>query len=331
MAVFTPISGSEMSALLSRYDIGELVSLREVGQGIENSNYFLTTTALNEPESTPAAHQQWVVTVYETLTASEVPFFLGVTSALASAGLLVPAAVADTTGCFLQNLKDKPLAIFPRFAGDWLRTPSRESRVAVADFIARMHQVAIPQALQRAQPRNFCWMRAQQLKLENKVPEAELKLIANALQLLEAANDQFTACPTGIVHGDMFRDNVLFAEGRLSGVIDFYHACEDIKLFDLAVATNDWCAEPSGEIRWDDAAEMLAVYRQQRPLLSQEEALWGHVMMLAALRFWLSRLVSRHHKGYQSEATQGDITKDPDEFKRKICCIADHFGFRLGN
>lgn len=330
MAVFTTISESEMNALLSRYDIGDLVSLREVGQGIENSNYFLTTTVPKAQESN-VANQQWVVTVYETLAAPEIPFFLGVTATLADAGLPVPAAVADMSGHYLQTLKSKPLAIFPRFAGDWRRAPTKENRAAVADFIATMHQVALPVTLQRQQPRDFRWMRAQQQKLQNKASADDLKLIAAAMQLLEAADGDLKACPRGIVHGDLFRDNVLFAEERLSGVIDFYHACEDLKLFDLAVAVNDWCAEPSGEIRWDSAEAMLAVYRQQRPLELQEETLWGHILLLAALRFWLSRLVSRHHKSYQSEATQGDITKDPDEFKRKVCSIAAYFGFSLNH
>lgn len=318
MAVFTRISDAEMAALLSHYDIGALVSLKEVGQGIENSNYFLTTS-----------QREWVVTVYETLSASELPFFLEITSTLASAGLPVPAAIADSGQRLVHVVANKPVAIFPRFRGDWLRSPDIESCYVVADFVAKMHSVAMPAMLHRPQSRDTPWMDEQHLCLKGLAPLQDLALIEKVLQVLSSVSVELAQCPTCIVHGDLFRDNILFDQGSISGVIDFYHACEDLRLFDLAVAINDWCATDLGDIQWEMARGMLKRYSQVHPLTPIEKSLWGHVMLLAAARFWLSRLVSRYQKGYQSEASQGDITKDPDELRRKILSIAAEFGFNL--
>jgi homoserine kinase type II len=322
MAVFTQITDSEMTSILAAYDIGQLSTLREVGQGIENSNYFLTTRYPPDPAGN-TEEREWVVTIYETLSEADLPFFFGVTSTLSRSGLPVPAAVVARNQNCLQQVKGKPLAIFPRFPGDWLRHPDLESCLAVADLVASLHSVSMPPSLHREQTRNRRWMQAQQQLLQQTAPSADVGLITRVLSVLDEADADLSGCPRCIVHGDLFRDNILFHEGEISGVIDFYHACEDLRLFDLAVAVNDWCAEDSGVINWPCADEMLARYILQHPLTPIEQHRWGHIMLLAAFRFWLSRLVSRYQKGYQCEAIQGDITKDPDEFRRKVLCILE--------
>lgn len=320
MAVFTQITDEDVRTLLGRYSIGALVSLKEVGQGIENSNYFLTTQC--EGKDCP---DEWVVTIFETLSKSELPFFLDLTEGLAEKKLPVPAAVKDSQGNAIQEVQGKPLAVFPRFKGDWLKNPDDAAREQVARFIAAMHGVVVNPSGKRKQSRNNAWVEASVALISDNAPTDDLVLLKSVTTALGDWHQLWMGCPVALIHGDLFRDNILFDNQQISGVIDFYHACEDYRLFDLAVAINDWCADDNGELNWPQATLMYRAYNQSAMLTEAEERSWGAMLLLAALRFWLSRLVSRYKDGYQRQATQGDITKDPDEFRRKIHSINKRF------
>jgi homoserine kinase type II len=137
-----------------------------------------------------------------------------------------------------------------------------------------------------------------------------------ALERYQHYQQELAACPQGIIHGDLFRDNVLFEGSRITGVIDFYHACSDALLYDLAVIVNDWAVNPDGSYIPEKVDSVIRGYEKQRPWNQQEVKSWPYLKELAALRFWISRLNSRYLPGYQSRSLSGDATKNPDEMLR---------------
>ena len=322
MAVYTSVNRDELSDFLLQYSLGELVEFSEIGDGIENSNYFVTLALQQENsierETGNAQHRKWVLTLFENLKEQELPFFLQLMTWLAEKGFPVPAPCLRKDGALNGVLKGKPSILVPCFNGRSLDNPTPVHCERVGKLIAEMHQALIHCPQKRSAPRNIDWMRSQASRLSGLLPSPDMKLLLSAIDHYEKIKPEMEQCPSGVIHADLFKDNVLFDGDNISGVIDFFHACNDSLLFDLAAAANDWAVDENQQYNQSRLNALLTGYRSVRRWSDSECSLWPSFLHLAALRFWLSRLESRYLPGYQKVSTQGDKTKDPDELKRII-------------
>lgn len=314
MAVYTQLASSAVGDLLAAYSIGELQNLRPISGGIENTNYFLDTVD-------KGTLRHWVLTIFENLERRELPYFADLTQHLERQGFAVPAPVAMQTGEAIFELNGKSGAIVPCLSGASLAQPDVAACAAVGGWLAAMHTSLSGFEGRRELVRDLSWMDAQSDALSAFLPQQEFTLLRHFIARYRGYKPLLDHCPQGPVHGDLFRDNVLFDQGRISGVIDFYHACDATLLFDLAVVANDWCVDKGKhEIAYMDA--LIDGYRQVRPWTAEEIKAWPNCLELAALRFWVSRLVSKHVPGYQHSALSGEPIKNPDEMKAILVSLA---------
>lgn len=312
MAVYTPVSKDQLTEFLSLYDLGCLVDYAEIGDGIENSNFFVTVNTAN---LSPAVNKQWVLTLFENLSEQDLPFFLELMSWLEKRGFSVPAPHPLKDKCLYHTLNGKPAILVPRFIGRSMDDPEAIHCKRVGRFVAEMHQSLESCPQTRKTPRNLEWMRDIESRLSRELSVSEIMLVTQSIDHYQQLLPELEQCPTGLIHADLFKDNVLFNGDEISGVIDFFHACNECLLFDLAVIANDWASNDDG--RYDELKlnALIEGYQSVRRWEKSELTLWPHFLHLAALRFWLSRLESRHLPGYQQASTQGDQTKNPDELK----------------
>ncbi|MDQ5848765.1 MAG: homoserine kinase [Pseudomonadota bacterium] len=284
MSVYTPVSEAELAAWLDNYSVGRLAAFEPIQAGIENSNFFVTT-----------AQGRYVLTLFERLPAEELPFYLDLMAHLARHGIPCPAPIADLSDSYLQRLSGKPAALVTRLPGRSLDHPGEAECAELGALLARMHLAARSYPAYLENPRGPRWWRL-------AVPEVVTFLDKKQKSLLERemafqAQHRFPDLPRGPVHADLFRDNALFEEGRISGVVDFYFAGVDCLLFDIAVCVNDWClVEPASDRRLSEprTRRLLSAYQALRPLSQLEREAWPVMLRAAALRFWLSRLHDFH-------------------------------------
>ena len=306
MAVFTKVSPAAAQALLTRLQLGELRALRGIEGGIENTNYFVTTDT-----------GEFVLTLFERLSAEQLPFYLHLMRHLAHAGIPVPEPQADARGEILHSVCGKPAAVVNKLHGRSQLAPQAVHCAAVGAMLARMHLAG--QGFERQQPnlRGLPWW-------NETVPVVLAHLDAEQAALLQselayqnhiAASSAYTALPRGPVHADLFRDNVMFDGEQLTGFFDFYFAGVDTFLFDLAVCLNDWCIDWATGAH--DAARfeaMLAAYQSVRPLSAAERTLLPAMARAGALRFWISRLWDSHLPRQAQVLTP----HDPRHFERVL-------------
>jgi homoserine kinase type II len=284
LSVYTPVSESQLAAWLKQYSVGELVALAPIESGIENTNYFVTTT-----------HGRWVLTLFERLPAEELPFYLDLMAHLARHGIPCPAPVADHADRYFSTLNGKPAALVTRLPGRSLERPGEAECAELGMLLARMHLAGRSFGGYLENPRGPRWWKRAAEDLAPHLAPAELRRAEQEIEFLSA--QRHPDLPRGPVHGDLFRDNALFENGRLVGVIDFYFAGVDCLLFDLAVCANDWClADPAADRRLEAARvrALLGAYHRLRPLAPAEADAWPLMLRAAALRFWLSRLHDYH-------------------------------------
>ena len=284
MSVFTPVSEAELAQWLRNYSVGALVALEPIRAGIENTNYFVTT-----------AQGRYVLTLFERLPGEELPFYLGLMAHLARHGIPCPAPIADLSDQYLQHLNGKPAALVTRLPGRSVEQPDEGACATLGMLLARMHLAGRSYAAYLENPRGSRWWRLAAREVAPHLDAAKKRLLEEelAFQGLQRSPD----LPRGPVHADLFRDNALFEDGRLVGVIDFYFAGVDALLYDLAVCANDWClASPAADRRLEPrrTRALLSGYAGVRPVGELERAAWPVLLRAAALRFWLSRLHDYH-------------------------------------
>jgi homoserine kinase type II len=283
MAVFTEVSEQEARDLLRRVPLGNLTGLRGIEGGIENTNYFLDTD-----------QGQWVLTLFERLSAEQLPFYLHLMKHLAHAGIPVPDPQADNrNGDILHSVCGKPAAIVQKLAGKSQLAPQEPHCRAVGEMLARMHLAGRDYARQQPNLRGLPWWNETTPVVLPHLDQAQAALLSTELayQNHVAASSAYAALPRGPVHADLFRDNVMFDGETLTGFFDFYFAGVDTWLFDLAVCLNDWCIDlPTGTHDDARAQAMLAAYQSVRPLTAAERSLLNAMLRAGALRFWISRL-----------------------------------------
>ena len=282
MAVFTQVSDTEARELLRRLQLGTLHALRGIEGGIENTNYFVTCD-----------EGEYVLTLFERLTAEQLPFYLCLMKHLAHKGIPVPDPRADKAGDILHTVCGKPAAVVNRLAGRSQLAPEAVHCAAVGDMLARMHLAGRDYDRQQPNLRGLPWWNETVPVVLPHLDAAQAALLQSELayQNHVAASSTYAALPRGPVHADLFRDNVMFAEDTLTGFFDFYFAGVDTWLFDLAVCLNDWCIDlPTGAHHAERAAAMLTAYQSVRPLTAAERELLPAMLRAGALRFWISRL-----------------------------------------
>ncbi len=299
MSVFTRVTEAELSVWLHDYSLGTLVELQGIASGIENTNYFVTTT-----------NGRFVLTLFEKLDASELPFYLNLMAHLARHGIPCPAPVANRHDRFLGELNGKPACIVSRLAGKSLVEPKAPHCAAVGAMLGQMHVAGQSFAEFMPNPRGASW---RQYAVEKVLPflgEQNAMLLSSELAFHE--DHPLNGLPQGVIHADLFRDNVLFDDARVGGLIDFYFACNDSLLYDVAITVNDWCMDPDGRLDEARTQALLRAYQDVRPFTAQEAEMWHIALRVAALRFWLSRLYDLHLP------RDGEMVHahNPDQFKR---------------
>jgi homoserine kinase type II len=301
MSVFTKVSYAELQAFLRRYPVGEVVGFQGIGEGVENTNYYVDT-----------ADGRWVLTLFERLNHADLPFFLDLMEHLAARGVPCPRPLHTLKGGTLTHLNHKPAALVQRLSGQSVLFPSDAQCAAVGALLGQMHVAGADFPGRVQNPRGAAWRRATAEMLLPVVDADTAALVRD--ELSAQAGLDLATLRQGVVHADLFRDNVLFTDQRLTGVIDFYYACTDALLYDLAVTVNDWCFDARGGLNTGLARWLVTRYAAVRPPSKDEQKAWPLVLRAAAFRFWLSRLHDWHFP------RAGDLVhvKDPAEYRRKL-------------
>jgi homoserine kinase type II len=281
MAVFTSVSEAELTAWLGNYSLGQLLALQGIASGIENTNYFVTTS-----------NGRFVLTLFEILGVEELPFYLNLMAHLARHGIPCPDPVANRANQFLGTLNGKPACIVSRLSGKSTTAPSRAQCAAIGAMLGQVHIAGQSFSQIMPNPRGAAWRAATapQVRPFMDAPQAALLESEVALQ----ARQDWASLPQGVIHADLFRDNVLLEEDRVSGLIDFYFACSDALLYDVAITVNDWCTHADGTLDASKTQTLLRAYHAVRPLTEHEHSAWPLLLRAAALRFWLSRLFDKY-------------------------------------
>jgi homoserine kinase type II len=286
MAVYTEVSFDEAAALAASVGLGELVALAPCAGGIENTNYFADT-----------ATGRYVLTLFERLAADELPFYLALMKHHAEHGLPVPRPYGGADGALVLALKGKPAAIVDRLPGAHHLAPDAADCAAVGAVLARMHLSARDFAPSQPNLRGLAWWEKTVPVVLPHLDADQAGLMADELayQRHLASSSAYATLPRCAIHADLFRDYLLFVDGPLAGVFDFYVAGVDTLLFDVAVAINDWCIDlDSGRLDEDRAGSLVAAYEALRPLEHAEVRLLPALLRAAAFRFWLSRAWDLH-------------------------------------
>ncbi|MEW5839021.1 MAG: homoserine kinase [Pseudomonadota bacterium] len=301
MSVYTRVERPQLEAFLAAFNAGQLVEYTGISAGIENTNYFVTTD-----------QGRYVLTLFEQLSADELPFFLNLMAHLAEHGVPTAHPLANRSGSYLDELCAKPAALVQRLHGSTLDQPQVGHCAAIGQALAEFHLAGQSYPLERANPRGPHWWREAVTRLQGRLDaHSAAQLDAEIAFQFAHRRDNL---PRGVIHADLFRDNALFDGEKLSGIIDLYYACNDALLYDLAVTVNDWCVNEQRELDASRTHALLAAYMQVRPLTVEERAAWPVMLRAAALRFWLSRLLDLHFPR-EGELTH---TKDPQAFARLL-------------
>jgi homoserine kinase type II len=294
MAVYTEVPFDEAAALLETLGLGALTQLQGIKGGIENTNYFVTSERDGQTLEN-------VLTVFERLSFEQLPFYLQLMKHLAGKGIAVPDPAANAQGEILHRVQGKPAAVVNKLRGRSELRPDESHCRAVGEMLARMHLAGRDFHLSQPNLRGLMWW-------NETVPvvlpflnpqQADLIRAELAYQNHVAATPAYTALPRGPIHADLFRDNVMFEDGALTGFFDFYFAGCDSFLFDIAVCLNDWCVQ-HGQNERDGthdparAQALLTAYQAVRPLTTAERGLLVPMLRAGALRFWISRLWDLH-------------------------------------
>lgn len=305
MAVYTDVAADELAEFIARYDIGELLSYKGIAEGVENSNFLLHTTS-----------GYFFLTLYEKRVArGDLPFFLGLMAHLAQHGIVCPQPVLSKAGEALAVLAGRPAAIIDFLEGVWPRKPNLAHCAAVGAALARLHLAGRDFGMRRANALSVGGWRplyeAAAARADSLQPGLQAFLAA---ELTHLEQHWPAGLPDGIIHADLFPDNVLFLGERLSGLIDFYFACNDLFAYDLAITLNAWCFEADHSFNVTKARALLNAYSRERELSQAERDALPLLARGAAMRILLTRLVDWFN------VPEGALVKrkDPLEYARKL-------------
>ncbi|MCA8886743.1 MAG: homoserine kinase [Hyphomonadaceae bacterium] len=304
MAVYTALSDEDVAALLTRYDIGPVLSCEGIAEGVENTNYKLTTP-----------NGRYILTIFEKrVAAADLPFFIAVMERLAARGFPAPKPIAARAGAFLTRVSGKPAAIVSFLDGVWPRQTALWHCAAIGETLARMHVALAGLSGSRQNALSIAgWetLLAPRLAEAEKLRPGLAESVRQDMATVRAAwRDDL---PSGVIHADLFPDNALFVGDTLTGVIDFYFACTDALAYDLAVCLNAWCFD-GGTYDLERGRAMIAAYESVRPLSALERETLPTLARGAALRFLATRLAD-----WAATPAGATVTpKDPLEYADKL-------------
>jgi homoserine kinase type II len=305
MAVYTDVADDELRAFIALYDIGEVLSCKGIAEGVENSNFLVTTERGN-----------FILTLYERRVArADLPFFIALMEHLAAKGVACPTPVKARDGVALRELCGRPAAVVTFLAGMWPRRIQPFHCAGVGGVLAALHLAGASFGMARPNDLSITgWWRLYEA-CSSQAAEVQPGLareLESELALVEAEWPH--DLPTGAIHADLFPDNVFFREREVSGLIDFYFACTDFLAYDLAICLNAWCFEPDGSLNVTKARLLIESYRRRRPLTAAELAALPLLARGSALRFLLTRLFDWLNQPAGALVRH----KDPLEFLRKL-------------
>lgn len=297
MSVYTSVGREALADWLHPLQVGAYLGHAGISAGMQNSNYFVETSA-----------GRWVLTLFEHLPEGEVAVYLRLMQRLAERGIACPRPCPDPAGRLVRPLAGKPAALFNCLPGRDLETPDLAACREIGRVLARLHLAAADLDDFPANPCGAAWRQQVGEELLPLLPPAERELLADELAFQQQQGwtvDVGDGLPAGVIHGDLFRDNVLWdAAGQVGGLLDFYFAGVDAWLYDLAIVVNDWCSDA------ERTQALVSAYATERPFTDRERACWPAVRRAAALRFWLLRLDAC----YRPRPGEDVLRKDPAYF-----------------
>jgi homoserine kinase type II len=305
MAVYTDVAAEDLAAFLAGYEIGELLAYKGIAEGVENSNFLVHTSRGN-----------FILTLYEKRVATpDLPFFLGLMEHLAGRGITCPQPVKNRAGTVLGTVAGKPAAIITFLDGMWIRRPSAGHCAALGAALGKLHRAGADFPSQRANALSVEGWRRLYEQVAPRCDTIRPGLRAGLAAELAALESTWPRnLPQGVIHADLFPDNVFFLGDKLSGLIDFYFACTDALAYDLAICLNAWCFEPDHSYNVTKGRGLLQAYAAVRPLSDDERAALPLLARGAAMRFLLTRLVDWFDERSASLVRR----KDPMEYFRKL-------------
>jgi homoserine kinase type II len=305
MAVYTDVAAEDLAVFLADYDTGELLSYKGIAEGVENSNFLVHTS-----------RGYFILTLYERRVAEgDLPYFLALMEHLATRGITCPQPVKNRAGETLGRLAGRPAAMVTFLEGMWIRRPSAQHCAALGEALARLHLAGADFPMRRDNALSVAGWRQLYDACHHRANEVQRGLDGLLVSELDALEDEWPqGLPQGVIHADLFPDNVFFLGDELSGLIDFYFACTDTLVYDAAICLNAWCFEADHSYNVTKGRALLSSYAKTRPLSGAE---WEKLPLLArgaALRFLLTRLVD------WLNVPPGALVrpKDPIEYLRKL-------------
>jgi homoserine kinase type II len=301
MAVYTPINKSELQNWLKNFSVGALKNFKGISSGVTNTNYLVETET-----------DKFILTIFEHNKMEELPFYFDLMGFLASKNFACPLPVTNNNHTYLTPFKAKPAALVSFLLGAAKENTTEIDCYSVGSALAKFHISAIDFTGKKKNNRNINWISNKFNELKNNLSSFDQRIIE--LEIDYQKHILTDGLPVGIIHGDLFRDNVFFHKNKLSAFIDFYYACNDHLVLDLAIAINDWCINSDGVIEKEKFDLFLSGYQSIRKLENLEFKYLKNSLRLSALRFWLSRLDAYHNI---IEGKNISI-KDPDHFKKVL-------------
>lgn len=333
MSVYTDLSAADVTAFLNQFSLGDYHSHQGITAGVENTNFFVS---INSAEG---SLQKYVLTIFEHHDASEVESFINIGRHLAERDVPVPGPIADKQNIYLHELKNKPAILCPCLPGSHPEEITADHCLQIGKALAQFHLAGEGLKGLEENNRGLQWWPEIGRELINNslvnladgsdplLSQEQQEVLMNEVEFQESNTELWLSLPRGLIHGDLFHDNALFEINKISGdklgaILDIYNACQDAWLFDLAIVANDWCASSNGEWKEGCLPALIAGYQSVRELTELEKQSWGLCLRAAALRFWLSRLMTQQH---QAEAVAKDpmaalvtTIKDPMEYFLKL-------------
>ena len=301
MAVYTSINKSELEDWLKNFSIGTLKNFKGISSGVTNTNYFVETDTT-----------KLILTIFEENKLEELPFYLDLMRFLASKNFPCPLPVINNNNEHLTLIKDKPAVLVSFLLGAEKESITEDDCCSVGEALARLHTSAKDFSGKKKNSRNIDWISTKFNELKKRLSSSDQTIIEQEIDYQK--NCLTDGLPSGIIHGDLFRDNVFFHQEKLSAFIDFYYACNDHLILDIAITINDWCSNSDGSLKKEKFDLFLNGYQSIRMLQNSELKYLNNALRLAALRFWLSRL-DAYYNILESESVS---IKDPNYFRKVL-------------
>ncbi|HCO61284.1 MAG TPA: homoserine kinase [Porticoccaceae bacterium] len=334
MAVYTQVSEHQLQVLLNELGQGRLLSWSGVADGLENSTYFLTCEDVSSNADCARGRRNWVLSILEQASPRQIEFTVVLMRRLHGAGLPVPELLVHPgSGRVVHTLVGKPALLSERIegrhpggsAGDRPGQATPEQCAAIGDFLGRMHKLGSSSLPVFPNVHGLSWVQSTLAVVKAELTNAERMLLDHLVARQADFRLQDPGLPVGAIHADLFRDNTLFRGDHLSAVIDFYSACIDWLLLDVAIVINDWACDSDGAMNAQLCASLLDAYRKHRPFTEAEARHWQDILCFAAMQFCLSRLMTRLEGRAQEASAElsGREEKDPGVFARILKSRAD--------